>query len=288
MKGGVVYPKMSLSSKVVVVTGASSGIGAALSRKLASLGAKVVLAARNVEALQSVADSCGAPENVLIHRCDVSVRGDHEALLSAAIDKFGFVSCWVNNAGVGISRSVMELTDEDVDSMITLNMKSVLYGMQTSVGYFKVAGSGHVINVSSFLARCPTSSIRSMYSASKAAVNSLTANLRMDMKAEGFNDIHIALFSPGLVATPFGLHSKYGGPDSMKIPGAQDVEEVVDVMAQMIANPADRVDVYSRESYKDAIVNYLAADDIREVESKVAVPRPTTMSPPQEVSSYHK
>lgn len=279
---------MSLSSKVVVVTGASSGIGAALSKKLVSLGAKVVLAARNIEALQSVADSCNSPDDVLIQRCDVSIRGDQEALLSAAIDKFGFVSCWVNNAGVGISRSVMELTDEDVDSMITLNTKSVLYGMQTAVGYFKAVGSGHVINVSSFLARCPTSSIRSMYSASKAAVNSLTANLRMDMKAEGFNDIHIALFSPGLVATPFGVHSKHGGPDSMKIPGAQDVEEVAEVMAHMIANPAERVDVYSRDSYKDAIVNYLSADDIREVESRVAVPRPANMPPPQEISSYRK
>lgn len=276
---------MSLTGKVVVVTGGSSGIGAALGKKLVSQGAKVVLAARNLEALNAVADSCENRENVFVQQCDVTRRADHEVLLAAALERFGTISCWVNNAGVGISRSVMELTDDDVDSMITLNTKSVLYGMQTSVRYFKSVGTGHVINVSSFLARCPTSSIRSMYSASKAAVNSLTANLRMDIKAEGFHNIHIALFSPGLVGTPFGLHAQYGGPDNTKIPGAQDVDEVVDIMSQMIENPSRQVDVYSRESYKDSIIAYLSATDIRDVEVRVAIPRPSTMPPPSEVPS---
>jgi NADP-dependent 3-hydroxy acid dehydrogenase YdfG len=275
-----------LSSKVVVVTGASSGIGAALARKLVSYGAKVVLAARTLQALQEVADSCENPENVLVHQCDVTRRSDHEALLAAAIARFGYISCWVNNAGVGVNKSVMELNDEDVDAMISLNTKSVLYGMQTSVRYFMTTGSGHLINVSSFLGRCPVSSIRSMYSASKAAVNSLTANMRMDMKAQGYEDIHIALFSPGLVGTPFGLHSKYGGPDNNRIPGAQDVQEVAEIMARMIEVPSNSVDLYSRDSYKDSIIEYFSAPDIRVVEAKISIPNPASIKTTTESASH--
>lgn len=261
-----------MSGKVVVVTGASSGIGATLAKTLASQGAKVVLAARSLEGLRAVAADCGNEDQVLVQQCDVTKREDHEALLSAALEKFGVVDSWVNNAGVGISKPTIDLVDEDIDMMISANTKSVIYGMQTSVRYFKTTGKGQVINVSSFLARVPAASTRAMYSASKAAVNSLTANMRMDMAAEGFHDIHVALFSPGVVATPFGANAVHGGIDNGKLPGAQDVNEVATLLAQMIADPAARVDVYSRPAYKDAVVNYLSADDIRDVEAQF--PRP--------------
>ena len=157
---------MSHTGKVVVITGASSGIGATLAKTLARDGAKVVLAARRLGALQAVAAECGDEMNVLIVECDVTKKSDHERLLVAALGKFGKITNWVNNAGLGSVRPVFETTEEDVDLMISVNMKSVLYGMQTSIGYFKRLDTQEdvsIINVSSVLSRLPEASVRAMY-----------------------------------------------------------------------------------------------------------------------------
>ena len=113
---------------------------------------------------------------------DVTKRKDVERLRDAALKKFGHVDVWVNNAGRGIGKNVMELTDEDLDEMIRVNVKSVLYGMQAIVPHFQQRGKGHLINVSSFLGRVPLAAFRSAYNAAKHAVNALTANLRMDLR----------------------------------------------------------------------------------------------------------
>lgn len=176
---------MSLTGAVIIVTGASSGIGAALARHVASQGASVVLAARRVADLTVVAQGCGDEKKYLIHQCDVTKRADHESLLAAALAKFGKVTCWVNNAGSALGKKLMELTEDDVDLMINVNTKSVLFGMQTAIPYYKTVGQGTVINISSVLARVPNSTELSMYSASKAAVNSLTVNARVDLQNEG-------------------------------------------------------------------------------------------------------
>src|SRR5688572_22171352 len=164
---------------VVVITGASAGIGAALARELVSRGARVVLSARTPETLRAVAASLGDAAHAI--PADVTRRADVERIRDEAVTAFGRIDVWVNNAGRGISRPVLELTDDDVDEMITVNVKSALYGMQAVVPYFMAQGRGHLINVSSFLGRVPLASPRSAYSAAKAALNSLTTNLRMDL-----------------------------------------------------------------------------------------------------------
>lgn len=105
-------------------------------------------------------------------------------------------------------------------------------------------------------------------SASKAAVNSLTCNMRVDLQNEGYKNIHIALFTPGVVATEFGLHSIGGGPDNRTLPGAQPVEEVVDLLIGMVEHPEASVDVYSRPVYHTAVAAYYSAEDVRVIESK--------------------
>jgi NADP-dependent 3-hydroxy acid dehydrogenase YdfG len=186
---------------VVVITGASAGIGYALAKLLAKDGAKVVLAARTEDKLVSVVEECGGITNALAVKCDVTKRSDHEMVLAAAIEKFGRVDCWINNAGVGMSKPVLEITDEDFDLMMSCNCKSVLYGMQTVVPYYKLHGKGQIINVSSVLGRTPYVSVRCMYGASKHAMNALTANMRLDLQNDGFKDIYIGLFSPGMSKT---------------------------------------------------------------------------------------
>src|SRR5687767_7418510 len=114
--------------KVIVITGASAGIGAELARQAGEKGAKLVLAARRRPELEAVASRAGREAIAVV--TDVTRRADMERLRDAALERFGRIDVWVNNAGRGITRPVSELTDEDLDAMMTDNVKSALYGMQ--------------------------------------------------------------------------------------------------------------------------------------------------------------
>jgi NADP-dependent 3-hydroxy acid dehydrogenase YdfG len=109
--------------KVIVITGASGGIGAALAKQLAARGDKVVLAARRVAELKQVASQCGADALAVV--TDVTRRSDVEHLRDEALRAFGHVNVWVNNAGRGIGRPVLDLTDEDFDQMVETLQRSV-------------------------------------------------------------------------------------------------------------------------------------------------------------------
>ena len=123
---------------------------------------------------------------------------------------------------------VQPAADEDLDAMMLVNVKSALYGMQAVLPHFRARGRGHIINVSSMLGRIPFAAQRSAYSASKHALNSLTANLRMELR--GTPAIHVSSVHPGIVATEFGLNALHGGADSRAFPGAQTALEVAEVI----------------------------------------------------------
>jgi NAD(P)-dependent dehydrogenase (short-subunit alcohol dehydrogenase family) len=161
----------------------------------------------------------------------------------------------VNNAGRGISRHVADLTDDDVDAMIRDNVKSALYGMQTVLPHFQARGSGHIVNVSSMLARIPYASVRSAYSAAKHALNSLTENLRADL-AKDFPQVRVTCVMPGVVATDFGLNALGGGADSRALPGAQSAEAVAGVIADAIES-GRAGDVYTRGEALERVLHYL-------------------------------
>jgi NADP-dependent 3-hydroxy acid dehydrogenase YdfG len=233
--------------KVVVITGASGGIGAALARMLGADGHRVVLAARRADELAAVAGGIGA--SALAVRTDVTDRHSVDALRDRAIAHFGHVDVWVNNAGRGITKPALQLTDADFDEMMTVNVKSVLYGMQAIAPHFIERGAGHIINISSFLGRVPLASIRSAYNAAKAAVNALTANVRADLAAS-HPGIQVSLVMPGLVATDFARNASGSAPSAplpappRAAPGAatpQTAEEVAAVIASVIANPVAEV-----------------------------------------------
>jgi len=220
---------------VAVITGASAGIGAALARHLGRQGYCLVLAARRVSLLHKVAKSTGTEVEVVT--ADVCRRADVERVRDAALRRFGHVDVWVNNAGRGIVRRVLDLSDSDVDEMMAVNLKSALYGAQAIVPHFQERGRGHLVNVSSFLGRVPFVAQRSAYNAAKHALNALTANLRMDLRAS-HPDIHVSLVMPGVVATDFAANAlgQEGPPPASAAP-AQTAEEVAAVIAEVIAHP---------------------------------------------------
>src|SRR6478672_4716583 len=165
-----------MKDKVVVITGASGGIGAAVAELIGSNGASVVLVARREDALKSVADRCGP--NVLAITADMTSRDAVKKVIREAIERFGRIDIWVNNVGQGISRVPSQLTDEDIDDIIRVNVKSAIYGMQEILPHFKERGSGQVINISSMLGRVPMAVFRSAYNGAKHFLNALTANFR--------------------------------------------------------------------------------------------------------------
>jgi NADP-dependent 3-hydroxy acid dehydrogenase YdfG len=261
-----------MKDKVIVVTGASAGIGAALAEQVGARGGRPVLVARRDKELREVAARSGTDAMPIV--ADVTRRADVERAFEAAIGRFGRVDAWVNNAGRGITRLVSELTDEDIDEMMLANVKSALYGMQTVLPHFRERGTGHIINVSSMLGRVPFAVVRSAYSASKHALNALTANLRMELAA-AYPDIHVTTVLPGIVATEFGLNARHGGIDSRSFPGAQSAEEVAKVIADVIESP--RADVYTRPGAREIVVAYYAAEDMGAAEKQgpfASMPRP--------------
>lgn len=242
-----------LHDQVIVITGASGGIGAALARQVAARGARPVLAARRAEALHEVAATCAG--EALVVPTDVTQRAAVEALCAAALAHHGRIDAWVNNAGQGISRPPSALTDEDIDAMVTVNLKSALYGTQAVLPHFKERGRGVVINVSSMLGRIPWAPIRSAYSATKAALNSLTASFRVEHAAQ-WPGLVFGVFTPGVVATDFGRNARGGGLDNRQLPGAQDVEEVAAALADQLAHP--QAEAYSRPGYAAQVAAYYA------------------------------
>jgi short-subunit dehydrogenase len=234
-----------------VITGASSGIGAALAETLASRGATVVLVARRADILRAVAAKCGERVHAVV--ADMTRRDDVQRVVREAIGRFGRIDVWVNNVGQGISRPPSALTDEDIDEIMRFNVKSALYGMQEVLPHFKERGTGQIINVSSMLGRIPAAMFRSAYCGAKHFLNALTATFRAEVQ-QTHPGIQFSLVSPGVVRTEFGLNARHGGPDSRLLPDSQSAEEVAEVIVGVIASR--QPDVYTKAGAHDRVVNY--------------------------------
>jgi short-subunit dehydrogenase len=252
----------------VVITGASEGIGAALAQQLGARGDRVVLAARRERELKEMASRSGP--HALAVPTDVTRREQVERLRDRAIAALGHIDVWVNNAGRGVSKLVAELTDDEFDSAMTDNVKSALYGMQAVLPHFIARERGHVINVSSMLSRVPMAPIRSAYSAAKAALNSLTASLRMDL-AGSHPGIHVSLVIPGLVDTNFRNNALHGTPPirpGVPIPGVQSADEVAAAIVRVIDRPV--AEVYTNPAHAAVAQRYFA--DVGEFERSTRTP----------------
>jgi Short-chain dehydrogenases of various substrate specificities len=240
-----------MQDKVVVITGASGGIGAAVAELVSSRGGSVVLVARRKGALDEAAKRCGA--GALAAVADMTSRDDVRRVVRESLERFGHVDVWLNNVGQGISRVPSELTDEDIDDMVTINIKSALYGMQEILPHFKERGAGQVINISSMLGRIPFATFRSSYNGAKHFLNALTANFRSEVQ-ETHPGIQVTLVSPGVVRTEFGKNARHGGPDSRELPNSQSAEEVAEVIVNVMETRLP--DVYTRAGARERVVQY--------------------------------
>ncbi|HEV2901206.1 MAG TPA: SDR family oxidoreductase [Pseudaminobacter sp.] len=180
--------------KVVLITGASSGIGGGLARELGSAGAKLVLGARRTDRLQALAEEIRSKGGeVLTQRLDVTDRADVAAFADAAREAYGRVDVMVNNAGVMPLSLMASLKIDEWDRMVDVNIKGVLYGIAAVLSEMTARGSGHVINIASIggLAVSPTAAV---YCATKYAVRALSEGLRQE------NDkIRVTCIYPGVV-----------------------------------------------------------------------------------------
>lgn len=189
----------NVQDKVVVITGASSGIGAATARLLAAQGAKVVLGARRLDRLATLADAITADGGEVAYaRTDVSQRADVAALIELARERYGKLDVLVNNAGIGLISALDELRVEDWEAMIDVNIKGVLYGIAAALPVFRQQEFGHFVNVLS------TSGLRivplqSVYAGTKNAVRAISEGLRQ----EAGDKLRVTILSPGFVHTDF-------------------------------------------------------------------------------------
>ena len=194
-----------LSEQTIVITGASSGNGLATARAAAARGARLVLAARNEEALAVIADDIGE-DQVEIVAADVSREDELEILAQTAIDRFGGFDSWVNNAAAASYGSMEEVSLEDHRRILDVNYHGVLMGSLIAARHLRKRGGGAIINIGSVL------SDRAMiyqgaYSASKAAVQAATDALRMEIERDGA-PISVTLIKPAAINTPYPEHAR--------------------------------------------------------------------------------
>jgi NADP-dependent 3-hydroxy acid dehydrogenase YdfG len=183
---------------VLVITGASTGIGAATARRAAEFGYRVALAARSQDKLETLRDELGGDERALAVRCDVRSWDDQQALVRETLDRFGRLDAFFANAGFGARRGFLEESVEYWKSMIDTNILGVALSIRASLGHFRREERGHILLTSSVAGRRVLPG--SLYSATKFAVGAIGEALRQEITETA---IKVTLIEPGMVDTPF-------------------------------------------------------------------------------------
>jgi NADP-dependent 3-hydroxy acid dehydrogenase YdfG len=182
---------------VLAITGASSGIGAATARQAVDDGWRVVLGARSSDKLEELAGELGG-DNALPIRCDVTSWDDQQALVAAALERFGALDAFLANAGFGAKRGFLEESVEQWKAMIDTNVYGAALSIRAALTHFRDQNKGHMLLTSSVAGRRTLPG--SLYSATKWAVTAMGHSLRAEV-AE--SDIKVTVIEPGMVDTPF-------------------------------------------------------------------------------------
>jgi NADP-dependent 3-hydroxy acid dehydrogenase YdfG len=214
-----------IREQVIVITGASSGIGMATALRAAEEGAKVVLAARSENALASIADQIRSKGGEAIHvAADVANREHVERVAAKAIDRFGRFDTWVNDAGVAIYGRLDQVTDEDSRRLFDINFWGVVNGSLVALDHLRARG-GSLINVGSEVSDAVVP-LQGMYTASKHAVKGFTDALRVEVEQVDHAPVSITLIQPTAVNTPYPEHAKNYMDKEPKLPRPIDPYKV--------------------------------------------------------------
>lgn len=196
----------SIDQQVIVITGATSGIGLCTARMAAKRGAKLVLAARNEDALKRLTDEINSSGGAAVYvSADVGNEGDVKKIAAEALNKFGNFDTWINNAGVSIYGKLEDVPVEDFRQLFETNFWGLVYGSLVAVRNLKFEG-GALINVGSTLSDRAIP-LQGMYCASKHAVKGFTDALRMELEAESA-PVSVTLIKPAAIDTPYKEHAK--------------------------------------------------------------------------------
>ncbi|MBO8501104.1 SDR family oxidoreductase [Staphylococcus aureus] len=208
-----------LTDKIAVVTGAGSGIGEAIATLLHEEGVKVILAGRNKDKLQNVANQL-AQDSVKVVPTDVTKKEEVDELIKIAQQTFGGLDIVINSAGQMLSSKITDYQVDEWDSMIDVNIKGTLYTAQAALPTMLEQSSGHLINIASISGFEVTKS-STIYSATKAAVHTITQGLEKELAKTG---VKVTSISPGMVDT--AITAAYNPTDRKKLE-PQDIAEAV-------------------------------------------------------------
>jgi NADP-dependent 3-hydroxy acid dehydrogenase YdfG len=217
-----------MADPVFLITGASSGIGAETARQAAAAGYRLVLGARSVDKLESLASELGGEERALAVRCDVTDWEDQQALIRAATERFGRLDVAFANAGFGAPRGFLESTPEHWQSMVLTNVYGCALTIRAAVPALKES-RGHLVLTGSVAGRRALPG--SLYSCTKWAVTAMGEAARQELNETG---VRVTVVEPGMVATPFF--------DNVPKSGALQAEDVARAVMWIVSQP-DHVDV---------------------------------------------
>ena len=212
---------------MVVITGATSGIGRATAHAFARRGASLVLGARRRQLLERTTDECrGLGAEVVAVALDVADEEAVRALADAAVQRFGRIDVWVNNASLGVWGRVDEIPAPDIRRVIDVNLFGYVHGARAVLPVFRAQGSGVLINVGSVVSRV-TVPYAAPYVMSKHAVRALGGVIRQELATDGVKGVHVSTVMPGTIDTPFFEHSgNYVGRSLKAMPPVYTPERV--------------------------------------------------------------
>lgn len=265
---------------VIVIAGASSGFGRGAAIKLASQGAKVVVAARRKEMLDGlVSEIMASGGNALAVPTDVSDPVQVTALGQQAIAQFGRIDVWVNNVGIGAIGYFWDIPLEDHTRLVDVNLKGLIYGAHVALTQFRSQGYGTLINTGSIDSETPLA-LQNTYAATKAAVLSLSRTLNEELRLADESNIKVGTIMPWAVDTPWWTHAANYSGHEPRMTMMDDPELVVDAIVEACTNPKEEQPVGWKAKGSN-ISHHLLPDltermsaNIAKSESEKAAPRP--------------